>query len=102
MNDVTVYQSASIPVDRAPMRVGIDSGAQSKRITDPRVQAATLLARLDRMLPAYMERLQGRAQDVLTGKLDVLEAERDQTQDDARMIAHRRLAERLNKGGPIG
>lgn len=53
------------------------------------------------MLPTYLERLAERAQSVMRGQVAAGDAERAQQVDDAELVALRRLAERLQRGGPL-
>lgn len=68
---------------------------------DPHKLAVDLLRRLDRMLPTYLERLAERAQSVMRGQQTAGDAERAQQADDAELVSLRRLAERLQRGGPL-
>ena len=101
------YNTNTLPVPA--MRTGLtaQSGFRSEPeapragTNDPHKLAADLLRRLDRMLPTYLERLAERAQSVMRGQVAAGDAERAQQVDDAELVALRRLAERLQRGGPL-
>ena len=103
MNDVNM-QTLPVPTMRTGLTVqsGFRETPETRQPTnDPHKLATDLLRRLDRMLPTYLERLAERAQQVMRGQASAGDAERAQQVDDAELVALRRLAERLQRGGPL-
>ena len=79
-------------------------GSNGKAKVFTRHEVASLLLEFhDRaLMPAYMHNLTERGLGIMRGQHTAVEAEQAQAQEDANMIALRRMVERLQKGGPLG